>query len=711
MRRTFLAFVLLLAAAAPRTLSAYVLGCDGGGALSRGTYVSGVTNQERPYTVYLPGCYHDLQRSYPLLTLLHGSDADDSQWPRIGFFAAYESALRAGSAPPLIVLMPYGGAAANQNRFDAFSYDAILLDFLQQMNERYRSSGAQAIGGISRGGFWAYQLGFSRPEEFVAIGGHSPYFDADHVAAAYNPLNLAEALPADTRLKLWLDRGAADYAALGVEQMHVKLKHAKAPHEYRVYADGEHSEQSWTRHVADYVSFYADAFTPPEAAPAARAEQVVDEVELWLPAVGFGALMTSIDSAQLEATLAGALDDRLILSETYAERLVTRGVDFHADTRIVADNQLFYALWRDKNSYTLLPFDRLSLRLRPLWVDDVAVVDQLSSYPLVFDEGAANYSPDKLTRITLSGTTALARHTLTALDARGLEWAASGIQDYVLRSDYFQVTHEASISATCPDPAADSLDAYSSICMKREHARLFERLDVDIVDLTGNHINDFGYEAFVNTLDVFEARGQATVGGGRSRDEARTPLLIEHNGSRIGWLACNAIGPPYAFANDDPDLPFGQRPGVAYCHGDPWLRDALAILGARADIVLLTVQYREFDGFQPLQRHLDDYRMFAEWGADVVVGTAEHKPMTFEFYQTRRGETAFIHFGLGNLFFDQLPWGNRRFFLDTLYVYAGQLLTVELFPGIIDDRARPRLLSGEDLFNFLHFMFIQKNEF
>ena len=125
----------------------------------------------------------------------------------------------------------------------------------------------------------------------------------------------------------------------------------------------------------------------------------------------------------------------------------------------------------------------------------------------------------------------------------------------------------------------------------------------------------------------------------------------------------------------------------------------------------MTIQYREFENFTPTERHEFDYRSFAEWGADIVVGTAEHKPMTFEFYPTRRGETAFIHYGLGNLFFDQLPWGNRRFFLDTLYIYDGRLLTVEVYPGIIDDRARPRLLTGEDRFNFLHFMFIQKNEF
>ena len=125
----------------------------------------------------------------------------------------------------------------------------------------------------------------------------------------------------------------------------------------------------------------------------------------------------------------------------------------------------------------------------------------------------------------------------------------------------------------------------------------------------------------------------------------------------------------------------------------------------------MTVQYREFEAHLPTQQQRIDFQTWAEWGADIVIGTAEHKPMTVEFYPTVRGETAFLHYGLGNLFFDQLYWGNRRFFMDTLYIYEGRLLTVELFPGIIEDRARPRLLTGDDLFNFLHFMFIQKNEF
>jgi len=684
--------------------------CSAPGTLSRETYQSGVSSHERKFTLYIPPCYQASRASYPLLLLLHGSNADDRQWARLGFLDALDAAIRAGEAPPMIVLMPFGGSIANQNRFDGFSYDAILLDLLEQVSDRYRLDGRKAIGGISRGGFWAYHFGLRFAADFVAIGGHSPYFDPDHATPEYNPLELAKHLNADTRLRLWLDRGPVDHAADGVDRMHVILRNRQVAHAYVVHAAGDHSEATWRQNIEDYVSFYAAAFAGKDEGVARETAVKDGGIELWLPAAGFGALLTSIDSADLDALLAGELDQRLILSPSNAERLSGHGFDLHPQSRPVPDNRLFNELWRDKRSYTLLPFDQLHLRLRPLWLDDAPVVDQLAQYPLSFQSEAPNFSPDHLTRVTLSGTTALARHTLPAVERMGVDTAASGIRDYVRRADYFHITHEASIAATCPRHTDAVLGGNNSMCMLQDHARLFDILDVDVVDLTGNHINDFGYDAFENTLAQFEDRGYALIGGGRSLEAARQPLILEHNGSRIGWLACNNIGPYYAFANDDPDALGGRRPGNAYCRGG-WLREALPKLAAEVDLVLLTVQYREFEAFTPTQRQRLDFQSYAEWGADIVIGTAEHKPMTFEFYRTRRGETVFMHFGLGNLFFDQLPWGNRRFFLDTLYIYDGELRAVELFPGIIEERARPRLLDGEDLFNFLHFMFIQKNEF
>ena len=399
-----------------------------------------------------------------------------------------------------------------------------------------------------------------------------------------------------------------------------------------------------------------------------------------------------------------------MLTQSALVYLTTQGFAFHPDTKIVDSEGLEFRLWNEKNLFTLLPFDALTPRFRPLWIDNVPVVDQLVAYPLIWESDDPNFDRDKLTRITLSGTTAVARQTLTAFDQMGVEEAVSGIQDYVRLSDFFHVTNEASIAPSCPQYTGDVLGGNNSLCMKSDHASLFELLDVDIVDLTGNHINDFGYDVLNNTLDFFEELGIEIVGGGRTMAEGREPLVIEHNDSTIGWIACNHVGPYYALANDDPNMLGGIRSGAVDCDAN-WLREALPLLSADVDIVLVTLQYQEFEEYVPTSQQRIDYQTIADWGADVVIGTAEHKPMTFEFYPTRRGETAFIHYGLGNLFFDQPFWGNMRFFLDTLYIYEGRLMTVELFPGIIDDLARPRLLDGDDQFNFLYYLLIEQNGF
>lgn len=682
--------------------------CDASGTVTRETYDNTVSFRERQYTVYLPPCYDTSTDSYPLLILLHGSNAADAQWVRLGFTDTLDALIQSDDSVPYIVLMPFGDNIANENQFDGLTFDNILLDFIEQMNDRYRTDGRQAIGGISRGGFWAYHIGLRFPDQFAAIGGHSPFFDVYHAPPEYNPLNLAELLPSDTHLKLWLDRGTDDYAADGIDRMHVKLDAGRIPHEYVLYPNGEHNEIWWSQFVDDYVAFYSAAFSDED--DTSTVAEATDGIELWIPVGGFPTLNTSITHDELSALLSGELNERLVLTESRRDYLTGKGFTFHPATSVIADDALDFQLWQNKNLFTLIPFDHLTMRFRPLWVDDVPVVDQLETYPLQWDSETPNYHAAKLTRITLSGTTAVARQTLTAFDTIGVETATSGIRDYVMLSDYFQVTNEASIAPTCPQYTTDVLGGTNSMCMKREHAEMLALLDVDVVDLTGNHINDFGYDALNDTLDYFDELGIQLVGGGRTLEDGRKPLILEQNGSRIGWIACNYPGPYYALANNDPALLGGERSGAVNCDAN-WLREALPLLGAEVDVVLVTLQYQEFEEYQPTNQQRIDYQTIADWGADIVVGTAEHKPMTFEFYPTRRGETAFIHYGLGNLFFDQPFWGNMRFFMDTLYIYDGRLLSVEIFPGIIDDLARPRLLVGEEQFNFLYYMMIEQNGF
>lgn len=143
-----------------------------------------------------------------------------------------------------------------------------------------------------------------------------------------------------------------------------------------------------------------------------------------------------------------------------------------------------------------------------------------------------------------------------------------------------------------------------------------------------------------------------------------------------------------------------ETPGAASCDWD-WLRVTLPTLHAANDLVVLSVQYVEVEDDQPLPVQTSDFQGLGGLGADVVLGTQAHKPQTYAFYASQTGQEAFLHYGLGNLFFDQSFWGNSRFYMDELFIIQGGLLTIHLYTGIIDDLARPRLMTPDEQFQLL----------
>lgn len=704
------------------------------GSTTRETYRSALLGQTMYYTVYLPPCYVESEATYPVLYLMHGSNEDDGHWSRLGLIPLLDASITSSEVAPMVVVMPFGNVIANRNRFDAVSWGNIFTqELMPHIDATYRVTHRRAIGGISRGGFWAYHIGLLHPDDFVAIGGHSAFFDPYHAPPEANPLDLAADLPVN-QIALWLDRGAADFAAPGLEIMHTALESRQIDHTYVVHPSGEHNNAYWQQHVADYLQFYADKlqssspspppvpslfvtntpFSPPTlpTLTTTPTPQTTQAMALFVPVVAFASLATTMTDDKLVEIRQGIYHDKLILSRQVIQDLSRLGIVLHPDTRLVDDlNALRDALWRDMTLFTLLPMDALRPDLRVLWMDDVPVFDQLDRYAFArMTATDGNFDPDKLTRITFSGVTALARNTRVALDDNGVQWAASGIADAVQRVDFFHVSNEVSMVATCPQASGVTLGGANSMCTRPAHMDLLTQLDVDIVELTGNHNNDYGYDAYQETLTWYTARDMHLVGGGETPAQAREPLRLSHGGNTMAWVACNAVGPYYALVNDDPSLLGGVRPGAAGCDWQ-WLQTTLPALAAQVDVVIVTIQHREFEEYVPTDTQRFDFRRLADWGADIVIGTAPHKPQSVEFYATAQGEIAFLHYGLGNLFFDQPFWGNMRFFMDTALVYDGQLRAFELFPGIIDGNARPRLMTPDERENFLFFMLRQHSGF
>jgi poly-gamma-glutamate synthesis protein (capsule biosynthesis protein) len=82
----------------------------------------------------------------------------------------------------------------------------------------------------------------------------------------------------------------------------------------------------------------------------------------------------------------------------------------------------------------------------------------------------------------------------------------------------------------------------------------------------------------------------------------------------------------------------------------------------------------------------------SEAGAVIVSGSQAHQPQGFAFQD---GE--FIHYGLGNLWFDQM-WSleTRQEFLDRHVFYDGRHISTELLTAILEDYSRPRPMTPEE---------------
>jgi putative tributyrin esterase len=136
-------------------------------------FPSATLAEERTMLVMLPVDYDTAVRRYPVLYLLHGADADITDWARGTNLSEY------ASHHQLIIVTPdasrswYVNSVANPK---AHYDDYIMKDVIGYVDKNFRTIPepfARAIAGVSMGGFGALLLGLEHRDQFVAIGSFS----------------------------------------------------------------------------------------------------------------------------------------------------------------------------------------------------------------------------------------------------------------------------------------------------------------------------------------------------------------------------------------------------------------------------------------------------------------------------------------------------------------------------------------------------------
>lgn len=236
---------------------------------------SELLGEELPVEVAIPRGARDGRRS--LLVFLHGRGDDESSYLSDEMFEALDR--QGGRAP--VVAFPRGGPDSYWHDRGSGAWGSYVLEeLLPALVRRYDIEPDRiAIGGISMGGFGAFDIARQEPfvlsggkeARFCAVGGHSPAiweqasetapgaFDDEQDFAEHDVISLLgpPASPLEGK-RFWLDVGDEDPFAEANETLAARLSAGGA--QGRLYVgEGGHESSYWRANWRRYMHFYARA--------------------------------------------------------------------------------------------------------------------------------------------------------------------------------------------------------------------------------------------------------------------------------------------------------------------------------------------------------------------------------------------------------------------------------------------------------------------
>jgi Bacterial capsule synthesis protein PGA_cap len=356
---------------------------------------------------------------------------------------------------------------------------------------------------------------------------------------------------------------------------------------------------------------------------------------------------------------------------------------------IVGAQDLVAAVWDARPaSLAVVPFEQLDARLKVLAVDGLHLFDKhadVSGYPLLVGAKTTNRDVKKMTVVAMTGVTALVRGTAVMMEKKGITYPGEKIRDWLYTADIAHISNEVSFWDKCPRP---TFNDGVTMCSNPKYLELLQYVGTDVIELTGNHLWDRGWQQLASTLDVYDSLDWPYFGGGRTEKDALRPVKYEINGSKIAFVGCNWFGSNWATET---------RPGSARCGargraGLEYIIPLIQQLKAEGFMVIVGLQYAEYYEYAAKPGQLKDFHALRDAGAVVVNGSQGHHAQGFDV--DARG---FVHYGVGNLFFgDQAGDGPKQSMVDRHVFYDNRYLGVDVKTAFIRDFSQPQPMTPKE---------------
>lgn len=188
-------------------------------------------------------------------------------------------------------------------------------------------------------------------------------------------------------------------------------------------------------------------------------------------------------------------------------------------------------------------------------------------------------------------------------------------------ADLFMLNHEYSISSR-----GSRLDKYYTFRARPERMEILKQMSVDIVSLANNHVYDYGYDAFQDTLSLLDAAGIRRVGAGMNRSEAEQVQYFDIRDIRIGVVAASRAEKYVITPNATDELP-----GVFWMYDDTRLKEVIADADSQCDFLVAYLHWGTEDSeyFEQYQQRIA--QDLVDLGVDAIIGGHPHVLQGMEY--------------------------------------------------------------------------------
>ena len=212
--------------------------------------------------------------------------------------------------------------------------------------------------------------------------------------------------------------------------------------------------------------------------------------------------------------------------------------------------------------------------------------------------------------------------------------------------------------------------------------RMLQRLGVNLVGLSNNHVFDFGERGARDTLEALRSAGLAYTGFGMSYEDSRRSFILEKDGERVAVIAVCEHEYSYAKENRMGARPFDEFDTI----------EDIRRANAECDRVIVMYHGGKEHCRYPSPRLMRVCRAMVRAGADVVLCQHTHCISCYENY-----EGGHILYGQGNTHF--LGYINEECWLSSLAVEYDTATGEIGFIPLSNGESAVELAKGEERLN------------